>query len=153
MCYTVPVDSSIGMYDNVFVEYQNCEHRTITAAQSSKPSTCRSEYVLKEVWTYMHAASGLFSWSKELLALASGLFAPKKLDHLYLSFQSILRERAQRAEPPDTRSTLCPCMPCTNTNNENQTHPGNVPNYFEVTINSSLGAGTIPIDSCKLVHG
>ena len=30
----------------------------------------------------MHAASGLFSWSMELLAFAGRLFAPKMLDHL-----------------------------------------------------------------------
>ena len=59
----------------------------------------------------MHAASGLFSWSMELLAFASRLFAPKMLEHLlmllHLSFRSILPcERAYRAEPPDTRSAL-----------------------------------------------
>ena len=40
---------------------------------------------------YMHAASGLFSWSMELLAFASRLLAPKMLDHLpHLSYRSIL---------------------------------------------------------------
>ena len=54
----------------------------ITPAQNSKQiSTCRSEYVSKDVCTYMHATSRLFSWSIELLAFASRLFASKMLDH------------------------------------------------------------------------
>ena len=41
--------------------------------------------------TYMHAASGLFSWSMDLLAFASRLFAPKMVNHLpHLSFRSVL---------------------------------------------------------------
>ena len=55
----------------------------ITASQSSiQPSTWRSKYVSKEVRMYTHASSRLFSWSTELLAFASRLFAPNILDHL-----------------------------------------------------------------------
>ena len=63
-------------------QQSTARHSAITPAQSSKPCSCRSEYVSKEVCTYMHAASRLFSWSTELLAFASRLFAPNILDHL-----------------------------------------------------------------------
>ena len=67
------------------------QHSAIPAAQSSKPSTCRSEYISEEVCTYMHAASRLFSWSMELLAFASRLFAPKALDNLlYILHASVV---------------------------------------------------------------
>ena len=47
-------------------------------------------YIRKQVCTYMHAAFGLFSWSKEPLLFASRLFAPEMLDHLrHRSFSSI----------------------------------------------------------------
>ena len=47
--------------------------------------------VSKEGCTYMHAASGLFSWSMELLGFASRLFAPKMLDHLTTSAIPLFR--------------------------------------------------------------
>ena len=53
--------------------------------------------VSKEVCTYnMHAVSGLFSWSMELLAFAGRLlFAPQLFDHvLHLSCSSLPCERA-----------------------------------------------------------
>ena len=86
---------SSSTYEYVVVQYQNREHTeqqsttqhcAITPAQSSKPSTCRSEYASKEECTYMHASSGLFSWSMELLVFASRLFAPKMLHHLINTF-------------------------------------------------------------------
>ena len=49
---------------------------------SADQSTYQKKYT--HVRTYMHAASGLFSWRTELLALASRLFAPKMLEHLLL---------------------------------------------------------------------
>ena len=115
--FFMPVYCSNSVYEYAVVEYlqhqqygehSTAQHSVTTPAQSSKPSTCRSGYLSKEVCTYMRAASGLFSWSIELLAFASRLFAHKMLDHLpHLSFRSILPcERALRAEPPATRSTL-----------------------------------------------
>ena len=62
-------------------QQSTAQHSAIPPAQSSKLSTCRSEYVSKEVCTYMHAAPRLFSWSMELLTFPSRLFAPKTLDH------------------------------------------------------------------------
>ena len=48
-------------------------------------------YLSKELCTYRHAASGLTSWSMELLAFPSRLFAPKMVDRLtHLPFRSIL---------------------------------------------------------------
>ena len=40
----------------------------------------------------MHAASGLFSWIMELLALASRPFAPKMLDHLMVAGTAVVVE-------------------------------------------------------------
>ena len=92
------------MYGYVVVEprtqQSTAQHSAITPAQSSKPSTCQSENVSKEVCTYIHAAFGLFSWSMELLAFGSRLFALKMLDdlltaHSCLSFHPTFpRERA-----------------------------------------------------------
>ena len=65
------------------------KHSAITPAQSSKPSPCRSEYVRQEVCTYMHAAYSLCSWSMELLAFASRLFAPKMLT-IYLLHMPVI---------------------------------------------------------------
>ena len=95
-----PVYSSSNMYDAAvehlqqYCEHSTAQHSAITPVQSSKPSTCRSEYISKQVCKYMHATSGLFSWSMELLAFASHLFAPKMLDLLlfsciYMPFRSI----------------------------------------------------------------
>ena len=61
-------------------EHSKAQHNP--PAKGSKPSTCRSEYVQKECVLSLHAASCLFSWSMELLALASRLCTPKILDHL-----------------------------------------------------------------------
>ena len=67
-------------------------HSAITLAPSSKPNTCRSEYISKEVCTYnMHAASGCFpgAWSSWHLQVAC-LYL-KLLDHLlHLLLCSIL---------------------------------------------------------------
>ena len=52
-------------------------HPLHKAANQALP--CRSEYVSKDLRTYMDAASGLFSWSMELLAFASRLFALKNV--------------------------------------------------------------------------
>ena len=49
------------------------QHSAISPAQSSTPSTCLSEYMSKEVCIYLHAASELFSWSMELLAMQVAL--------------------------------------------------------------------------------
>ena len=82
----------------------------ITPAQRSKqPSTCRSEYVSK-VCSYMHA-SRLFSWSMELLAVASRRFARKILGRLLTTSLCqfnpffLASERSGR-KPPATRSAL-----------------------------------------------
>ena len=66
--------------------------RTVNTAKHSKAQrdhTCtkqQTKYVPIRVRIkrsmYMDATSGLFSWSMELLAFASRLFAPKVLDHL-----------------------------------------------------------------------
>ena len=50
------------------------------AANQVRADQCT--YQNKYICTYMHAASGLFSWSMELLAFARRLFVPKILDHL-----------------------------------------------------------------------
>ena len=66
-------------------EHSKDQHSTAAQSpllESSKPSTCRSEYVSKEVCTYMHAASRLFFWSMDLLTFVSRLFTPKMLVHL-----------------------------------------------------------------------
>ena len=53
----------------------------------------------------MHAASRLFSWSMELLAFATRLFAPKMLDHLlttsicHSNLFLFVRERSGRNHP------------------------------------------------------
>ena len=53
----------------------------------------------------MHAASRLFSWSMELLAFASRLFAPKMLDHLpttyvcHFNIFLLANERSGRNRP------------------------------------------------------
>ena len=56
----------------------------------------------------MHAASGLFLWTMELLAFASRQFAPKTMDvrfiHSYLVQLSLVSERSGRREPPGKRS-------------------------------------------------
>ena len=110
ICDDLSCPLSLSIHDTEVprAQHSTAQHSAVIPAQSSKPSTCRSEYVSKEVCTYMHAASRLFSWSTELLAFASRLFAPKILDHLlHLSFRSILPgERASRPEPPTTRSAL-----------------------------------------------
>ena len=103
---------SLSIYS--YREHSAAQHSAITPAQSIKPSTRHVPigvhiYQKKYVRIYTHAASGLFSWSIEVLAFASCLFAPKMLDHLLqdLSFRSILpRERAWRAELPATRIAL-----------------------------------------------
>ena len=71
-------------------KYSTAQHSTsaVTPAQSSKPSTCRSEDVSR-VCTYMHAASGLFSWSMELLAFASRLLH-RKCWTIYLLHLSVI---------------------------------------------------------------
>ena len=105
--YTVPVTAavvctrmlSLGIYGSTTSAAQ---HSEITPAQSSKPSTCGSEYISKEACTYMHAAPGLFFWGIELLAFAGHLFASKMLYHLlYLPFRAILLcgERSWRNRP------------------------------------------------------
>ena len=86
----------------------------------------------KQVCTYMHVASGLFSWSMELLAFASCMFEPKVSDHLpHLSSSSILLcERvtpssalslaqlssvlnlAQLRSAQQRRAVPCGAMPC-----------------------------------------
>ena len=94
--YTVPVTAavvctrmlSLGIYGSTM---STAQHSKITTAQSSKPSTCGSEYISKEACTYMHTAPGLFFWSIELLAFAGHPFASKNLHHLlYLPFHAIL---------------------------------------------------------------
>ena len=69
----------------------------------SNSSTAAVVCASKVCTYYMHAASGLFSWSMELLAFASRLFAPKMLDHLpttSVPFQSLLAgERSGRNRP------------------------------------------------------
>ena len=48
-------------------------------------------HISEELCTYMQAASGLFSWSRELLAFSSRPLEPKMMDHLtHRSFRSIL---------------------------------------------------------------
>ena len=50
----------------------------------------------------MHAASGLFSWSMEILAFASRQFAPKIVDlsvrSIRILFYSLVSERSGRFE-------------------------------------------------------
>ena len=101
------------------------KHSTARAQRNHPWTKQQSKYVPIRVHTryqkrrkrgmhvYVHAcgASGLFSWSMELLALASRLFAPKMLDHLRALRTSVISfhspgERAQRAKPPATRSAL-----------------------------------------------
>ena len=101
-------NNSSSMYGYV-VEYENREHSTAKHRTAQSPLhkaanqvlrtsyvpirvriQSRSEYVYKEVCTYMHAAFGLFSWSMELLEFAS----PYLHRHSNPFFP---RERAQRA--------------------------------------------------------
>ena len=78
----------LGIYGSTT---STAQHSEITPAQSSKPSTCGSEYISKEACTYMHAAPGLFFWGIELVAFAGHPFASKMLHHLlYLPFLAIL---------------------------------------------------------------
>ena len=46
---------------------------------------------------YMHAASGLLSWSMELLAFASRQFVPKKVDLSCVRFIHIFLDSWERA--------------------------------------------------------
>ena len=51
-------------------------HSSIAPAESSKPSTCRSEFLSKEICTYFRACGvRVVSWSMELLAFANRLFS------------------------------------------------------------------------------
>ena len=82
LCRHVYSNKSTSMYVvEPRAQQSTALHSAIPPAQSSKLSTCRSEYVSKEVCSYMHAAPRLFSWSMELLTFPSRLFAPKTLDH------------------------------------------------------------------------
>ena len=90
---------SLGIYGSTT---STAQHSDVTPAQSSKPSTCGSEYISKEACTYMHAAPGLLFWGIKLLSFASHLFASKMLHHLlHLPFCSILLfgERSWRNRP------------------------------------------------------
>ena len=79
---------SLGIYGSTT---STAQHSEITTAQSSKPSTCGSEYISKVACTYMHTAPGLFFGGIELLAFAGHPFASKMLHHLlYLPFHAIL---------------------------------------------------------------
>ena len=63
--------------------------------------------------SYMHAASGLFSWSMELLAFASRQFAPKIVDlsvrfirFFFFAIFFLVSERSGRWKPSAERSAL-----------------------------------------------
>ena len=73
-------------------EHSKAQHGTAQSPlhKAANKYLCRSEYVSKGVCTYMHAASRLFSWSVELLALTSRLFAPKMLDHLSINTTPVI---------------------------------------------------------------
>ena len=76
-------------------EHSTAQHSTAQSSLHKAANQVRADqstYQKKNVRVNnMHAASGLFSWSTELLAFASRLFAPKMLGHLLrLSSQSIL---------------------------------------------------------------
>ena len=67
------------------------------------------------MYQYMHAASGLFSWSMELLAFASRQLAPEIGDNsvrfIYILFYYqvciyLVSERSGRRKPPVERSVL-----------------------------------------------
>ena len=65
--------------------------------------------------SYMHAASGLFSWSMELLAFASRQFAPKIVDlsvrfirFFFFAIFFLVSERSGRWKPPaEGRALYC----------------------------------------------
>ena len=98
-----------------YVEYihnsstaSTAQHSAITPAQSTKPSTCRSEYVSQYVRTCMRRP-GCFNgaWSSPHLQVACLHLIFWTIHYKLLSFRSILLcELAQRAEPPATRSAL-----------------------------------------------
>ena len=76
---------------NSTAQHSTAQHSTAQHSTAQSPlhkaakSTGLSEYVSKEVCTCIctcvHAASWRFSWSMELLAFASRLFAPNMWDH------------------------------------------------------------------------
>ena len=82
-----------------------------TAPHNHPCTTQQTMYVpiRAHIKTYMHAASGLFSWIMELLAFASRLFAPQGPSTTYICHSVpffLVGERSGRNRALATRSAL-----------------------------------------------
>ena len=76
-------------------KHSTAQHSTAQHSTAQSPLHKAANQVRAEQSTYRNEYAGLFSWSMELSAFASRLFAPKMLDHLlsipvHLSFRSII---------------------------------------------------------------
>ena len=86
----VATNSSTAVYTSIYAVEPRAQQSIAKHSKAQRNPPCtrqQTKFVpirvrTKNSCTYMHAASRMLSWSVELVASASHLFAPKMLDHL-----------------------------------------------------------------------